>query len=182
MTVPDVLAFYVLAVLILVSASMVILAPRMYLSVVSLFFLVIFSSFLYFGLNASYIAIFQFLLCGLCLFLYIFLLLKKIGRLNLRLKLVSPFKLVFRTFFVFIFGVLTYLFFVEEFSNSLFDVFSFVSEKSSDVIDFATHIFPLHLVLILVVISAIVIRIFLLSYQNSEAISEDSKQKEGKND
>lgn len=182
MTVPDVLAFYVLAFLILVSASMVIFAPRMYLAAVSLFFLVLFSSFLYFSLNASYIAIFQFLLCGLCLSLYIFLLLKKIGRLNLRLKLVSPFKLFFRSFFVLALGVLTYLFFAEEFSNSLFDVFSFVSEKSSDVIDFAAHIFPLHLVLILVVISAIVIRIFLLSYQNTETISEDFKQLEGKND
>lgn len=166
----EILYFYLLFFLLPLSALGVILAPRMYLSVLSLFLLICCSSLLYFGMNAKYIAVFQFILCGLFLSVYIFLLLKKIGRLNLKLKLVTPFKIIPSVIFTVLFGVLTCLFFNEEFSNALFDIFSFVTIKSSDVVDFASHLFPLHLVVLLVLVSAAVIRVFLISRQNAENI------------
>ena len=75
---PDFVYFYVFAFLMISSALGIIFAPRMYLSLLSLFFLVVFSSLLYLGLNAVYLSVFQFILCGLCLFVYVFLLLKKL--------------------------------------------------------------------------------------------------------
>lgn len=146
----------------------VILAPRMYLSVISLFLLICFSSLLYFSMSAIYIGIFQFILCGICLSVYIFLLLKKIGRLNLKLKLVTIGKIVSSIVLTVLFGVLSCLFFKAEFSNALFDVFNFVAAKSSDVVDFASHSFPVHLVIVLFLVSVVVIRVFLISQQNTE--------------
>ena len=175
--VPDFVYFYVFAVLMLVSAAGIIFAPRMYLSLLSLFFLVIFSSLLYFGLNAVYLSIFQFILCGVCLFVYIFLLLKKIGRLNLELKLVSRPKIIVSSFFIFIFGLCTCVFFKEEFTNSLFEIFNFVAQKSSDIVAFDLHMFPLHLIILLVLVCAVVIRVFLLSSQNVSLSSDGNSSK-----
>lgn len=176
---PEILYFYLLAFLILICAGGIIFLPRMYLSAFSLFGLIVFSSLLYLDLNAAYIAIFQFILCGVCLSVYIFILLKKIGRLNLKLKLVTPFKIVCSGLITLLFGVLTCFFFAEEFTNSFFDIFSFVTEKSSDVVNFAQHLFPLHLVMILVLVSAVVIRVFILPSQKSEQIIEDTAVSEG---
>lgn len=179
--IPEVLYFYVLSILMIISAASIIAAPKMYLSVGSLFLLICFSSLLYLNLNAGYIALFQFLLCGLCLFVYIFLLLKKIGRLNLRLKLVSKIKIIYSASAVLLLSCLSCLFFKEEFTNSLFDIFNFVTVKTSDVVDFAAHIFPLHLIFILVLISAVVIRVFLLSLDRKEPILSEKSVKEHTN-
>ena len=179
--IPEVLYFYVLSILMIISAASIIAAPKMYLSVGSLFLLICFSSLLYLNLNAGYIALFQFLLCGLCLFVYIFLLLKKIGRLNLRLKLVSKIKIIYSASAVLLLSCLCCLFFKEEFTNSLFDIFNFVTVKTSDVVDFAAHIFPLHLIFILVLISAVVIRVFLLSLDRKEPILSEKSVKEHTN-
>lgn len=157
----NIIYFYSLFFAILTSAIGVIFAPRMYISVLSLFILICSSCFLYLGLNAKYLAIFQFILCGLFLSVYIFLLLKKIGRINLHLKLVQPAKIVFSAICVLLFGVLTCLFFNQEFSNSLYSIFNFITEKSSDTVSFLQHAYPLSLVLILVFVSAAVLRIFL---------------------
>lgn len=178
--IPEIIYFYLLALLMIFCAAGVIFAPRMYLSALSLFFLIVFSSLLYFDLNASYIAVFQFILCGVCLSVYIFILLKKISRLNLKLKLVTPLKIICSAVFVFLFGLLTCLFFNEEFTNSFFDIFNFVTEKSSDIVNFAQHVFPLHLVAILVLVSAVVIRVFLLSVQNNtEQTGGENSMQEG---
>lgn len=166
---PDFVYFYVFAFLMISSALGIIFAPRMYLSLLSLFFLVVFSSLLYLGLNAVYLSVFQFILCGLCLFVYVFLLLKKIGRLNLSLKLVKLAKIVMSSFFILLFGICACIFFIKEFSNSLFEIFNSVAEKSSDVVNFGMHVFPLHLILLLVLVSAVVIRVFLLASQNNNA-------------
>ncbi len=153
--------FYSLSVAILACAFGVIFAPRMYIAAVSLFLLICFSGMLYLGLNAQYLAIFQFILCGLCLSVYIFFLLKKIGRWNLKLKLVQPGKIVFGSLFVFLLLILTCTFFYQEFNNSLYSVFSFITEKSSDVVKFVRHAYPLSLVILLVFVSASVLRVFL---------------------
>ena len=171
----DILYFYMLAFLMLISASGIIFAPRMYLSVLSLLSFILFSSLLYLALNAGYIALFQFILSGLCIFIYIFLLLKKIGRLNLALKLVKPLKIAFAATAVSLFGIFSCLFFKEEFTNSLFDIFNSVIEKSSDIIHFSDHIFPLHLMILLLFVSAVVIRVFLLSSNNTEQNEDETK-------
>lgn len=153
-------SFYLIFFLVIGSSIGVIVAPRMYLALLSLFILVSSSSLLYFGLNAKYMAVFQFILCGLILSVSIFILLKKIGRLNLKLKLVPVGKLITGVFFVVLFGGLSCLYFNQEFNNSLYSIFNYISGKSDDVVNFAAHTFPLHLVVLLVLVSAIVIRVF----------------------
>ena len=159
----EVFCFYILFFAIIVSAIGIILAPRMFLAMISFFLLICMTSLLYLTLNAGYIALFQFILCGVVLGVYIFLLLKKIGRLNLKLKLVPVLKIISGAFFTVAFGVLCCLFMNEEFENSLYSIFNYITEKSSDIVDFAGHVFPLHLVILLVLISAIVIRVYLIN-------------------
>ena len=153
--------FYSLSVAILACAFGVIFAPRMYIAAVSLFLLICFSGMLYLGLNAQYLAIFQFILCGLCLSVYIFFLLKIIGRWNLKLKLVSSAKVVFSSVFVLLLLILTSIYFYQEFINSLYSVFSVITEKSSDIVKFMRYSYPLSLVILLVFVSASVLRVFL---------------------
>lgn len=170
----DVVYFYTLFFMILGSAFGVIFAPKMYLALLSLFGLICFSGFLYLGLNARYMAVFQFILCGIFLTLYILILLKKIERLNLKLKLVSPFKIIISSGLVFSFGVMYCLFFNEEFENSLYSIFNFVIEKSTDKINFAMHIFPLHIVILLVIVTAVILRIFL---EQQTVVQHNEEQK-----
>ena len=163
--------FYSLFLLILGSALCIILASRMYLALIFLFLLVCTTGLLYLTINAKYLAIFQFILCGIFLSGYVFLLLKKIKRLRLSLKLVKPAKIIISVILVLVFGMLTCIFFNEEFGNSLYTIFNFVTENSSDTVKFLQHIFPLHLVILLVIVTAAVLRIFLSSqiqHQNEE--------------
>lgn len=166
--IPEFLSFYLVSGVMLVSAFSVVFAPRMYISVLSLFLLISSSSFLYFGLNARYLALFQFILCGICLIVYLFLLLRKIERLQLELKLVSNFKIVIRSFFIFLFGAFIVFFVNEELSSSLFDVFNFVYEKASDEIDFTGNLLPLYLFVILVMVISMVVRSYLRPSKNDE--------------
>lgn len=168
----NVIYFYSLFFAILASSLGIILAPKMYMAAISLFCLICFSGVLYLGFNAKYIAIFQFILCGVFLCAYIILLLKKISRLNLNLKLAPPFKIIASSLFIFLFGLLTCLFFKEEYSNSLYSIFNFISEKSSDTVNFALHGFHLQLVILLVLVTAVVLRIFLVN------VNEQSEDKQ----
>lgn len=43
----------------------------------------------------------------------------------------------------------------------MYSVFSFITEKSSDVVKFVRHAYPLSLVILLVFVSASVLRVFL---------------------
>lgn len=165
--IPEFLCFYLVSGILLMSALGVVFAPRMYIAVFSLFVLVSASSFLYFDLNARYLAIFQFILCGICLIVYLLLLLRKIGRLQLELKLVSKIKIVFRSLFVVLFGCCVVFFVSEELSSSLFGVFNFVLEKTSDEIDFLGNLFPLYLFVILVMVVSMVARSY-LKYNKSD--------------
>lgn len=164
--------FYSLFILIVGSAACIILASRMYLALISLFCLICTTGLLYLALNAKYLAIFQFILCGIFLSVYIFLLLKKIRRLNLSLKLVNPAKIIISMFWVLLFGGVACLFYNEEYSNSLYTIFNFIIENSSDTVKFSQHIFPLHLVMLLVIVTAAVLRIF-LSSQTQKQNEED---------
>lgn len=170
----NVVYFYTLFFMILGSALGVIFAPKMYLALISFFALICFSGFLYLGLNSQYLAVFQFILCGIFLTIYIMILLKKIERLNLKLKLVSPFKIIISSGLIFAFGIMYCLFFNEEFNNSLYSIFNFVIEKSVGKISFAMHIFPLHLVILLVFVTAIILRIFL---ETQPVIQQNEEQK-----
>lgn len=162
----SVIYFYFLFVALCTCALGVIFSPRMYLSVLSLFLLVCFSSVLYIGFNAGYLALFQFILCGLFLSVYIFLLLKKIGRLNLNLKLASPVKIITGAVSIAVLGVLSVLFFNQEFDNSLYSFFNVVVEKSSDLVNFKYYVFPLSLLAILIFVAAFVMRVFLEGLEN----------------
>lgn len=168
--IPEFLSFYLVSVVMLIGALGVVFAPRMYIALLSLFVLILASSFMYFDLNARYIAIFQFILCGICLIIYLFLLLRKIERLHLELKLVSKMKMAFRSLFVVLFGCFVVFFVKEELSISLFDVFNFVYEKTSDEIDFGGDLLPLYLFSILVMVVSMVVH----SYLRSSKIDEIS--------
>ena len=166
----NIIYFYSVFFLILGSAAGIIFSPKMYLALLSLFVFICSSSALYLGFGANYAAFFQLILCGIVLSGYLFLLLKKIGTMDLKLKLNSVGKIIASAITVAVLGVLVVLFFVEEFENSLYEVFNFVQEKSFDAINFVANIFPLHLVIIFVFVSAIVLRIFLsrLNTNNEE--------------
>lgn len=164
----NVIYFYLLFTALCAGAFGVIFAPRMYMSALSLLLVVCFSSLLYLGFNAVYLAVFQFILCGLFLFVYVFLFLKKIGRINLSLKLASKTKIIASICFLVLLSVLCTLFFSQEFDNSLYSVFNFVVAKSSDIVDFKNYIFPLSLIGVLIFVAAFVMRVFLEGVEKND--------------
>lgn len=177
--IPEFLNFYLVSVLMLVSALGVVFAPRMYISVVSLFVLISTSSFLYFDLNARYLAFFQFILCGICLTISLFVVLRKIACLQLELKLVSKIKVVLRSLFTILFGSFFVFCVGEELSSSLFDVFNFVYEKASDSIYFSENLLPLYLFVILVIVVSMVVCSYLRSakVEDSVNLNRDNNEK-----
>ena len=158
-----VICFYLMAIMLVTSALAVVFAPKMFFAVVSFFSVIFFSSLLYCFLNAKYLATFQFILCGIFLVGYILLLLKKIDKLDLSLKLVSKSKMIISSFFVFFFGFLITLFFIFEENHLLGRLFNFICQTSSDIVSFLQNIFPLSLVVIMLFVTAIVVRVLLLS-------------------
>jgi hypothetical protein len=153
----DVLYFYLLFFGVLAGAAGVIAAPRLFLSVVSLFVAVSASSLLYLRLNAHYIAIFQFVFCGLVFSSLLFVLLKKTEMFNLGSKFVTKFKAFTGIVLVFVFGLLVCLFANEEFSGSLYAFFSSVSERAFADTGFSGDIFSLQLLIIMVSVAAVVL-------------------------
>lgn len=170
--VPTFVSFYMLAAAMILAALGIILVPRMFLALISFVVLIFASSFVLFQLNSSYVAVFQLILCGIFVSGSIFILLKKIGRLNLKNRLVPIYKILSGAITAGIFGMLVLAFFKEDFSNSLYEIFNFTNEKSTSVLDFSLYAFPLHLVLLLIFVCVLVIRVFLLSAQNSALSSE----------
>lgn len=164
--------FYFLSVMLLGSACMVIFAPRMFLALIGLFFAFLFSGMLCMTLNATFVAIFLFVLGCLILCPIIFLLMKRINRWNLQLKLAQPLKIIVSSVAAIVFGLIACLFVKEEFSNSLFNIFNFTNEKSADILNFKDYIFPLHIIIILVLISILAIRAILTS-TNSTGENDD---------
>ena len=63
------------------------------------------------------------------------------------------------------------------FSSIIFEIFNFVAQKSSDIVAFDLHMFPLHLIILLVLVCAVVIRVFLLSSQNVSLSSDGNSSK-----
>ncbi len=165
-------SFYVSALLLLGSTAGVIFAPRMFLALISLFFAFFFTGVMCFMLCAKFIAGFVFVLGALVLCPVIFLLMKKINRWNLPLKLSGVFKIVVSSVVLTVFGVIACLFVKEEFSNSLFNIFNFVNEKSQDTMTFSGHVFPLHIVLILTFAAIIVIRGILTASADGEDVND----------
>lgn len=159
--VTNLIYFYFLFFATICCALGIIFAPMMYLSAVSLFLFVCFSSLIYLYLNSVYLSVFQFILCGLFLSVYLFLLIKKIGRINLRLGLAPASKIIVSSIFVLLFGALFVLYFLQEFDSSLYSFFNAVVEKSFDAVNFKHYLYPLSLVGIFVLVSAAVLRVFL---------------------
>lgn len=172
----NILYFYSLFFLTLGSAMSVVFAPRMYLSVLSLFFLICSSSVLYWNLNAKYLAIFQVILCGFFLCGFICILLKKIGRLTLIIKKKTIFNIIFKTLILLLFAIVTVIFFIEDYNNSLYTMFNFVPEKAFDEINFKNYLFPLLLATILICTTAITARVFLITDPNQPQIDEEKQE------
>lgn len=150
--------FYFFALMLIVSSVGVIFSPRMFLSVFSLFGAFFFSSLLYELLNARFLAIFQFIFCGLLLCVTLFAVMQKISRWNLKLKVSSWLRNIVTCAALLLFVVLTAMFVQEEFSSSLFGIFSLTSERAADVLHFSDFIFPLYLICILFIAVASVIK------------------------
>lgn len=175
--VTNLIYFYFLFFGIICSAFGIIFAPMMYLSAISLFLFVCFSSLIYLYLNSVYLSVFQFILCGLFLSVYIFLLIKKIGRINLRFGLAPFSKILVSSVFVLLFGGLFVLYFFQEFDSSLYSFFNAVVEKSFDTVNFRHYLYPLSLVGVFVLVSAVVLRVFL---DNSLSVEQPKEQEENK--
>lgn len=165
--------FYIFSILLICNCAAVIFAPRMVLALFGLFLSFLFTGLICWTLNAHFIAIFQFVLCGLILCPVIFLLMNKISRWSLPLKLVRPFKIIIAALVSLGFGALVCLFIKEEFASSLLNIFNFVNEKSSDSVHFFSYAFPLHLLLILVVVTVIVISAIVFPSQEDEEVRND---------
>ena len=172
----NIIYFYILFFAICSSALGVILAPRMYMAVLSLFLLVCFTSLMYFSLNAIYLSVFQFILCGLILSAYIFLLLKKIGRINLGLKLAPASKIIMSSVFIILLATLSIMYFYQEFDNSLYAFFNASIENSFDSVNFKNNLYPLALIGIFVFVSASVLRVFLDSTLNKQPQKNEDKE------
>lgn len=171
----NIIAFYALTFVLLGSAVGMIFFPKMYMSLLSFFCFVLSSCFLYWELNAKYLSVFQFILCGVILCGYLFLLLKKIGRLNAELHLKNLLTIVVCFTLVSLFGVCILVFFYEEYNSALYSIFNFVQEKVFDSISFGANLFPLGLIVLLVFIVAIVLRVLLASAITSPKSSGEEK-------
>ena len=134
--VTNLIYFYFLFFATICCALGVIFAPMMYLSAIALFLFICFSSLIYLYLNSVYLSLFQFILCGLFLSAYIVLLIKKIGRINLRLGLAPVSKILVSSVFVLLFGGFFVLYFLQEFDSSLYSFFNTVVEKSFGSVNF----------------------------------------------
>lgn len=162
--------FYFLAVMLLGSSAMVIFAPRMFLALIGLFFGFLFTGLVCLTLNAKFIALSLFVLGCLILCPIIFLLMKKINRWNLKLKVAPPLKIIVTCSVTLVFAFLVCLFVNEEFSNSLLSVFNLIGGKSIDIVDFGSYAFPVHIIIILSVITLVVVKAIL---RNSNSAEDD---------
>lgn len=172
----EVIGFYFIAIMTVMSTIGIVFLPRMIYALFSFFFLILLFSLLLCFLNAKYVALFGFLLLGVCLVGYIFLLLKKIGRLNLSLKLVSNPKMFFSGVLVVLFGLLVLSFFFSEIRCSMFQVFNITKETSFDQIGFLKNMFPLHLSLLLLLVAAAVVRVLLLADQSVIVVKNEEPE------
>ena len=95
----NIIAFYALTFVLFGSAVGLIFFPKMYMSLISFFCFVLSSCFLYWELNAKYLSVFQFILCGVILCGYLFLLLKNADFQGLGVQIVykRPFLPRFRS-------------------------------------------------------------------------------------
>lgn len=172
-------SFYINSLILLIFALGVIFSPRLYWALICMFGCFVFSSLLLFNLSAIFVVMLD-ILFSLCLFLCIFIFAKKIDKLNLLNKIVFPFKLFVRFFFLILFGVLIFSFFYEEQSRSIFNVFNIVLDKTIDVVNFTQYLFPLHLIVLLVFVCIVVSSVFFKLAQSniSDLDNKDTEDEE----
>ncbi len=173
--VTNLIYFYFLFFAVIICALGVIFAPMMYISAIALFLFICFSALIYLYLNSVYLSVFQFILCGLFLSVYIFLLIKKIGRANLSLSLAPTSKIIISSTFVLLLGLLFVLYFTQEFDSSLYSFFNSVVEKSFGSVNFKHYLYPLSLIGVFVFVSAAVLRVFI---DNSLAAEQQKENEE----
>ncbi len=167
--------FYILAVLLIFSASAVIFAPRMFLAIIGLFLSFLFTGLICASLNAIFVAMFQFILCGLILCPVIFLSTRKISLWDFPLRLVKIPKIVISSIIVVLFCAVICLYVREEFSSALLNIFSYVNEKSADLFNFSEYLFPMHIVIILTVVAFVVIMSIIRPTEETAAESGDAE-------
>lgn len=160
--------FYIYAIILVVSAIGVVFSPRMFFAFCAFFCTLLFSSCLYGLLDAGFMAVFQFLLCGLFLCIMLILLLRKITIWTLPLKIASRFRVALSAVVLFIFGILTYLYVNFEFSGSIGDFFCFLNEKSVDTVDFSGFSFSIPLMIIITMVMCVMLRNIYLTKNNTE--------------
>ena len=175
--VTNLIYFYFLFFATICCALGVIFAPVMYLSALALFLFICFSGVIYLYLNSVYLFVFQFILCGVFLSSYIFLLIKKIGKINQQLRLAPVSKIIVSSVFLALFGLLFVLYFTQEIDNSLYSFFNTVAEKSFVSVNFKHYLYPLSLVGVFVLVSASVLRVFLDTSQNVQQPKESGESK-----
>lgn len=169
--------FYIYAVLLIAGAAGVVFSPRMFAALCSFFFMLLFSSLIYGLLNAAFLAVFQFVLCGLMLCLMLFFILKKITIWMLPLKIASIVKIMFAIFVFCIFAVVSFFYVGFEFgSNSGLFIHMF-KEKSADIIDFSGFLFSVSLAVILTLTVCVALKNIELT--KTENLPEYANEKEG---
>ena len=160
--------FYIYALILIVSAVGVVFSPRMVLSFCAFFCTLLFSSCIYGLLNAGFMALFQFILCGLFLCIMLMLILKKITIWTLPLKVASVRKIVLSSVALVIFGIFSYLYVSFEFGGVIGEFFDFIKEKSVDIVDFSDFMFSIHLVIIITLVMCVMLRNIYLTKNNTE--------------
>lgn len=160
--------FYIYALILIVSAVGVVFSPRMFLSFCAFFCTLLFSSCIYGLLNAGFMALFQFILCGLFLCIMLMLILKKITIWTLPLKVASVRKIVLSSVALVIFGIFSYLYVSFEFGGVIGEFFDFIKEKSVDIVDFSDFMFSIHLVIIITLVMCVMLRNIYLTKNNTE--------------
>lgn len=160
--------FYIYAVVLVASALSVIFSPRMFLGVCAFFLTLLFSSLIYWLLSAEFIALFQFILCGLFLCIILMMILRKITILTLPLRVGSLAKIILTCIVLLIFGLISYFYMSVEFSGAINDIFGFINAKAADRFDFTNFTFPLHLVVIITGVMCVMLRNIYLTKNDGE--------------
>ena len=156
------------ALILVVSAIGVVFSPRMFYAFCAFFCTLLFSSFIYALLNATFMAVFQFILCGLVLCLILLLVLKKITIWNLPLKIATTTRTVAASLIMFLFGIISCLYVNFEFNGVIGYFLDLIKEKSMDVVDFSNFMFSIHLAIILTLVLCIMVRNIYLTKNSQE--------------
>lgn len=165
--------FYIFSICLLLSAVGVVFSPKMFMSVIALFGAFLFSSLIYGMLGAYFMAVFQFVLCGLFLCFVFVLIMRKITKWNLPLKIAPFYKILLSSIVFGGFGIVVYFYVFFEFNGMPLDFFDFIKEKSVDIVDFSGVMLPVYLIIILIPVMCVLLRNIYLTNTNENEEDKD---------